>query len=95
MQFIINTFDYWTAWHMFLAVFAYLFFYRFTFNKHLAFLLTIGLAVVWEVFEYFTGIENYVSVQAFFKNSMFDLGVALLAAFIVPCILIKVKLVKE
>lgn len=84
-----NIFGYWEVWHIVLATWLYIIFFQFVYNGHkqLSFLSVIGVAIVWEVIEYFweqhKNFESYNGdKKAFFVNSMKDMLAALVGSLV-------------
>ena len=72
---------YWEVWHLVLSFPAFLIVYRF-FDKQRSFFAVMGLAMLWEIVEYFTGLNAYSNVKHFLLNSYKDLGMALIGCLI-------------
>jgi hypothetical protein len=85
-KFLKKLFGYWEVWHLALAPYAYIIFYNWQDgHKQKAFLLTMALALLWELGEWawqsYKKYEAYGgSGRAFFVNSMKDMLAALLAS---------------
>ena len=82
-------FGYWEVWHIVLATWLYLIFFLYVYNGHkqLTLLSVMGVAILWEVGEYFweqnKGFESYNGDRkAFFINSFKDLLGALLSCLV-------------
>ena len=82
-------FGYWEVWHMVLATWLYIIFFQFVFNGHkqLSFLAVLGVALLWEIVEYFyehnKNFESYGGERkAFFVNSMKDMLAALVSCLV-------------
>lgn len=80
-------FGYWEVWHIVSATWLYIIFFQFVYDGHkqLSFLSVIGVAIIWEVIEYFweqhKNFESYGgNKKVFFVNSMKDLLAALVGS---------------
>ena len=73
--------DYWDMWHLLLATWLFigLYFIWPKLNLKYTFLIALGIAIGWEAIEYFYNIESYSSYNAFYKNSLKDLLMALVS----------------
>lgn len=73
---------YWEVWHLVLALILYMGLYRFIDNKQLCMIIVMGIALVWEVAEFFWNLAAYKSVKHFLLNSYKDIGMALIGSLI-------------
>ena len=71
--------------HLFLATWLFLIGWRWL-NKQLTTLSVLGIALLWEMAEYFYNLSEYANVKHFLMDSLFDILAAVLA--IIFCILI-------
>jgi len=72
--------------HLFLATWLYTILFRW-FDKQRVFLFTMGVAIVWEVTEYFYNLDAYANIQHWKLDTLLDLGAALIACFVCTLIL--------
>jgi len=82
-------FGYWEVWHMVLATWLYIFLFNYVWNenKQLSLISVMGVAIIWEILEYFReqvkGFESYNgNRKAFFLNSIKDLLAALVSCLV-------------
>ena len=73
---------YWEVWHLVLAMVLYLGLYRFIDHKQLCMIIVMGVAVLWEVSEYFWNLKAYKDFRHFLLNSYKDLLMALIGSII-------------
>jgi len=85
-KFLKSLFGYWEVWHLALAFPAFIIMYRWQDgNEQLALMLTLGLALIWELGEWaWQSHKNYEayggSGRNLFKNSLKDMLAALLSS---------------
>jgi hypothetical protein len=84
-------FGYWEVWHIVLAMMLYMIFYRYidieSYDvKHVCFLLVMGIALLWEIAEYFWNLKAYTDSRHYLINSFKDMLAALIGSTI--CVLL-------
>ena len=79
---MIKFIGYWEVWHLVLAMILYLGLYRFIEHKQLCFLIVLGVALLWEIAEYFWNLKAYKDKRAFVVNSYKDMLMALAGSLI-------------
>ena len=84
-----KVFGYWEVWHLVLATWLYIivFMYVWDGHKQLSLLSVMGVAILWEIGEFFweqsKGFESYSgNRKAFFINSFKDLLAALVSCLV-------------
>jgi len=77
----------WEVWHLALSIIFFMGLYRFIDSKQVCFLLVVGVAVLWEIAEYFWNLKSYKNFKAFLLNSYKDIGMALIGALICAMLL--------
>ena len=73
---------YWEVWHLVLAMILYMGLYRFIEHKQLCMMVVMGVAILWEVLEYFWNLKAYKDKRHFLLNSYKDLGMALIGSLV-------------
>jgi len=73
---------YWEVWHFALAMILYMGLYRYIDHKQLCFIIVMGVALLWEIAEYFWNLKAYKDKRHFLLNSYKDLGMALIGSVI-------------
>ena len=71
--------------HLILATWLFLIAYRWLYKKYTV-VVVMGVAILWEVAEYFYNMDAYSNIMHWKKDTLLDLGAALIAC--VLCVLI-------
>jgi hypothetical protein len=71
---------YWEVWHLVLAMILYMALYRFIDHKQLCTIIVMGVALLWEVAEYFWNLKAYKDKKHFILNSYKDMAMALIGS---------------
>ena len=71
--------DYWSVWHLLLATWLFLILHRFLHDLQAAFACTMAIALAWELQELIWNRKAYANMKAQLKNSLIDIGMALIA----------------
>jgi hypothetical protein len=79
---MIKYIGYWEVWHLVLAIILYMGLYKFIEHKQLCFIIVMGIAVGYEVGEYFWNLKAYKDTKHFLLNSYKDLGMALIGSLV-------------
>jgi hypothetical protein len=78
--------DFYTAWHLLFASWIYIFIHN-QLGHGYAWVITMSIAIVYEISEVFWNLNSYSTVNRFLKNSFFDIVVALISCAVCTIIL--------